>query len=150
MNNLMEIHRDEYRKYLSPTEKLWLNVGWINEKNFYHQSLKKRIRSCIDYAEIVWDISEEKLKSKTRSREVVEARQMIMASLFLDSKDASSPFIAKEFNKNHSTVLYSAKVVNNLCETDKLFRIKYYYMLKNCSIVNEMKRIEDKFGSLIT
>lgn len=68
------------------------------------------------------DITLEKLKAKTRKREVVQARQLSM-------------FFAKEFTNNslkaigghfggrdHSTVIHSCQAVRNLMDTDEEFR----------------------------
>lgn len=70
-----------------------------------------------------FNMSVESLQSKTRKREIVQARQIAMYF----SKDLTKLSLcsigAKIGNKNHATVLHACKTVNNLIDTDKYFRI---------------------------
>ncbi len=65
----------------------------------------------------------ELLKSKTRKREVVEARQLAM---YLSKKMISNKSlmaIGEAFGgRDHATVIYSCRTVENLLDTDILFR----------------------------
>ncbi len=62
------------------------------------------------------------IKSKARSREIVVARQIAMY-LAREFTDASLSRIGAEIGgRDHSTVLYAHKTVQNLMETDKNFR----------------------------
>ncbi len=64
------------------------------------------------------------LNSKTRKREIVQLRQIChyFANEYLDKNKYPSGKIGKEIgNKDHATVLYSIKIINNLIETDKYF-----------------------------
>lgn len=64
------------------------------------------------------------LNTKSRKREVVQARQIAM---FLAKKhtDTSSSKIGKFIGgKDHSTVVYSCKIVREQCEVDKTFKAK--------------------------
>lgn len=61
------------------------------------------------------------LNSKTRKREIVQLRQIChyFANEYLKYPSGR---IGKEIgNKDHATVLYSIKTINNLIETDKYF-----------------------------
>jgi chromosomal replication initiator protein len=62
------------------------------------------------------------LQSKTRKREIVQARQIAM--YFCKSlTNASLASIGSQIgNKDHATVLYACKTVNNLIEMDKNFK----------------------------
>jgi chromosomal replication initiator protein len=63
------------------------------------------------------------INSKTRKREVVQARQLAM---FFSKKHTKSSLahIGKQCgNKDHATVLHAVKTINNLAETDKKFRV---------------------------
>lgn len=64
----------------------------------------------------------ENLQSKTRKREIVQARQIAM--YFCKSlTNASLASIGSQIgNKDHATVLYACKTVNNLIEMDKSFK----------------------------
>src|SRR5690606_33390830 len=64
----------------------------------------------------------ERLHSQTRKREVVTARQ---AAMYLCKKLAKEPLkaIGEAFGgRDHSTVIYACRSVNNLMETDPKFR----------------------------
>jgi len=81
----------------------------------------------IDYIQKVvcdyFDISLDALNSKTRKREIVQARQL---SMFFSKKltKASLASIGLHCgNKDHATVLHACRTVNNLLETDKQFKV---------------------------
>ncbi|HNZ44219.1 MAG TPA: helix-turn-helix domain-containing protein, partial [Bacteroidales bacterium] len=63
------------------------------------------------------------LNSKTRKREIVQARQL---SMFFAKKltKASLASIGMHCGKkDHATVLHACRTVNNLIETDKQFKL---------------------------
>jgi len=69
-----------------------------------------------------FDVPLEKLNSKTRKRDIVIARQL---SMFLAKNytESSLKTIGHNFGgKDHSTVIYSIKTVQNLMDTDEVFR----------------------------
>lgn len=70
-----------------------------------------------------FDLAIEVLKSKTRKREVVQARQI---SMYL-SKKLTKSSLAKigelSGGKDHATVLHACKQVTNLYDTDKDFKV---------------------------
>lgn len=71
----------------------------------------------------------ERLKAKTRKREIVEARQLAMY-LAKEYTTASLETIGSEIgSKDHATVLHACKVVNNLQQTYSDYRW-VLYMLK--------------------
>lgn len=80
----------------------------------------------IDYIQkIVCDYFElplETLKSKTRKREVVQARQLAMYFSKSLTKSSLSAIGAHCGGKDHATVLHACRTVNNLMETDKKFK----------------------------
>lgn len=84
---------------------------------------------------IIFGVSFESIKSNIRVRHIVEARQVLQ--YFLRKYTRLSLYeIGRITNKNHTTVLHSIKTVNNLKETDKLYREKF----------NEVKeRIEESY-----
>jgi len=62
------------------------------------------------------------INSKTRKREIVQARQLVM---YFAKKHTKSSLATIGFhcgNKDHATVLHACRIVNNLIETDKRFR----------------------------
>ena len=93
----------------------------------------------IDYIQQVicdyFDISIELLVSKTRKREVVQARQLAMF-FSKEMTKASLANIGKLIgNRDHATVLYACRTVNNLNETDRTFR-GYFEDIKKRLIIS--------------
>ncbi len=80
----------------------------------------------IDYIQKVvcdyFDLPIEILKSKTRKREIVQARQISMYFAKNLTKSSLANIGANCGGKDHATVLHAFKTVNNLIETDKRFK----------------------------
>lgn len=73
-------------------------------------------------------IDQETLVSKTRKKEVVQARQIAMY-FAKEYTTASLTTIGWEIGgKDHATVLHSCKTVNNLRDTERQYRGKLYMM----------------------
>ena len=71
-----------------------------------------------DYFDMPIDL----LKSKTRKREIVQARQLAMYFSKQMTKNSLSRIGAQCGNKDHATVLHACRTVSNLTETDKRFK----------------------------
>jgi len=71
-----------------------------------------------DYYRIPIDI----MQSKTRKREIVQARQVSMFFSKNMTKSSLASIGAQIGGKDHATVLHACKTVNNLIDTDKHFR----------------------------
>ena len=80
----------------------------------------------IDYIQKVvcdyFDLPIELLKSKTRKREIVQARQISMYFAKKMTKSSLANIGLHCGGKDHATVLHACRTVNNLSETDKHFR----------------------------
>lgn len=80
----------------------------------------------IDYIQKVvcdyFDLPIELLKSKTRKREVVQARQIAMFFAKQMTKSSLANIGMHCGGKDHATVLHACRTVKNLNETDKNFR----------------------------
>ena len=80
----------------------------------------------IDYIQKVvcdyFDLSIDTLKSKTRKRNIVQARQLAMYFSKQLTKSSLANIGARCGGKDHATVLHACKTVNNLVDTDKDFR----------------------------
>jgi len=63
------------------------------------------------------------LKSKTRKREVVQARQISMFFSKKLTKSSLANIGAHCGGKDHATVLHACRTVSNLSETDKQFKV---------------------------
>jgi chromosomal replication initiator protein len=82
----------------------------------------------IDYIQKVvcsyFNIGVEQLQSKTRKREIVQARQVAMYFSKSLTKSSLATIGTQIGGKDHATVLHACKTVNNLIETDKRFRLQ--------------------------
>lgn len=80
----------------------------------------------IDYIQKVvcdyFNMPVELLKSKTRKREIVQARQIAMFFAKSLTKSSLATIGHNIGGKDHATVLHACKTVNNLIDTDKRFR----------------------------
>ncbi|OQX80440.1 MAG: chromosomal replication initiation protein DnaA [Bacteroidetes bacterium 4484_249] len=80
----------------------------------------------IDYIQKVvcdyFDMPLEAIQSKTRKREIVQARQLAMFFSKKLTKASLATIGLHCGNKDHATVLHACRTVNNLVETDKQFR----------------------------
>lgn len=80
-------------------------------------------------------IAPEVLQSKTRKREVVQARYLAMYFCKQSTK-ASLAFIGNQIGgKDHATVLYACKVVTDLLETDRKFKLQVEELQKRLGSV---------------
>ncbi|MBQ5996693.1 MAG: chromosomal replication initiator protein DnaA [Bacteroidales bacterium] len=82
----------------------------------------------IDYIKRVvcsyYNLSEEQLLAKTRKREIVQARYLSMYFAKMFTKCSLTGIGTQIGKKDHATVLYACKTVNNLMATDKQFRMQ--------------------------
>ncbi len=69
-----------------------------------------------------FEIPLEKLKSKSRKRETVQARQLAMYFSKMHTKASLAVIGNKCGNKDHATVLHACKTIKNLMDTDKRFK----------------------------
>jgi chromosomal replication initiator protein len=92
----------------------------------------------IDYIQKVvcdyFDLPLELLKSKTRKREVVQARQIAMYFSKCMTKSSLATIGLHCGGKDHATVLHACRTVNNLMDTDKRFKIYIDELNKKISI----------------
>ncbi|MEH0007636.1 MAG: chromosomal replication initiator protein DnaA [Flavobacteriales bacterium] len=87
------------------------------------RNVKKEI--SIEYIQQVvcdyFDMPKDLLVSKTRRREVVQARQLAMFFSKKLTKNSLARIGKQIGNRDHATVLHAVKTVTNLSETDKTF-----------------------------
>jgi len=75
-------------------------------------------------------ITKAELQSKTRLREVVDAR--IMYAYIMKSKTLLTLLkIGQQINRDHSTVIHYLRQFKNLQKTDKNFNLTYLKILNN-------------------
>ncbi|MGL5888253.1 MAG: helix-turn-helix domain-containing protein, partial [Bacteroidia bacterium] len=108
-------------------------------KNMIDKFVKNTAREVsIDYIQKVvcdyFDLPIELLKSKTRKREVVQARQIAMFFAKNMTKSSLATIGMHCGGKDHATVLHACRTVNNLMDTDKRFRAYIEELEKKLSI----------------
>ncbi|MCK9254866.1 MAG: chromosomal replication initiator protein DnaA [Bacteroidales bacterium] len=96
-------------------------------KNMIDKLVKSTRREVsIDYIQKVvcnyFSMPVETLASKTRKREIVQARQIAMYFAKTMTKSSLAAIGSAIGNKDHATVLHAFKTVNNLIDTDKKFK----------------------------
>ncbi|MBU1370664.1 MAG: chromosomal replication initiator protein DnaA, partial [Bacteroidetes bacterium] len=64
----------------------------------------------------------DQINTKTRKREIVQARQLAMYFSKKHTKSSLATIGLHCGNKDHATVLHACKTVSNLIETDKRFQ----------------------------
>ena len=98
---------------------------------FWNRVTDKFVKSTnrevtIDYIQKVvcdyFNIPIESIQSRTRKREIVQARQLTMYYAKKLTKSSLAIIGLQCGNKDHATVLHACKTVANLAETDKQFR----------------------------
>ncbi|MFN8231662.1 MAG: chromosomal replication initiator protein DnaA [Bacteroidia bacterium] len=94
----------------------------------------------IDYIQKVvcdyFDLQIDTMKSKTRKREVVQARQIAMFFAKSMTKSSLATIGMHCGGKDHATVLHACRTVNNLMDTDKRFKAYIEELEKKISISN--------------
>ena len=70
-----------------------------------------------------WGIDREQLYTRTRERQVVEARQMAMY-LRVTRERSSYAAAGQPYDRDHATAIHAVRTVRNLMSTDKAFRDK--------------------------
>ena len=101
---------------------LWLRVGALDKPRSFERNAA--IRKCHRGAE-VWGYQWASLISGDRSRDKVEARQIIMKYL------RESQWTYKDIgiflgNRDHATALYGAKQAEHLIKYDRGFRARWH------------------------
>lgn len=108
-------------------------------KQMIDKFVKNTVREVsIDYIQKVvcdyFNLPIELIKSKTRKREVVQARQIAMYFAKSMTKSSLATIGMHCGGKDHATVLHACRTVNNLIETDKRFRAYIDELEKKISI----------------
>ncbi len=100
-------------------------------KNSYHEISIEYIQKVVcEYYNIPINL----IQSKTRKREIVQARQIAMFFSKSLTKSSLATIGSKIGGKDHATVLHACKTVNNLIDTDKRFRLQVGELEKKLKI----------------
>jgi chromosomal replication initiator protein len=93
-------------------------IDKLVKKTTKELSIDSISKTVCDYFGLELDV----LQSKTRKREIVQARQIAMFFSKGLTNSSLSTIGAKIGKKDHATVLHACKAINNLIETDKDFK----------------------------
>lgn len=100
-----------------------LNLAKSMLKNFIKNSSKE---ISMEYIQSLvceyFEVPVEMVKSKTRKREIVQARQISMYLAKLHTKTSLKSIGAFFGGRDHSTVIYACQTVDDLIDTDKKFK----------------------------
>jgi chromosomal replication initiator protein len=115
------------------------SVTLVLAKQMIDKFVKNTTREIsVDYIQKIvcdyFNLPIELLKSNTRNREVVQARQIAMFFAKKHTKLSLASIGAQTGGKDHATVLHACKTVNNLMDTDKRFKIYIEDLEKKISI----------------
>lgn len=123
----------EFCKYLLKNNLIQKSVNHDDITNKFIKLQSEKLHGLNDIAEIVakslfLDVSD--LKKRTRKREVVEARQITMWLMHHYTKLSLAAIAAYFENENgisfdHATVLHACRTVNDLKETNRIFRERF-------------------------
>lgn len=94
-------------------------ISRIVKQNRHELTIEYIQKVVCDY----FNMPPDSLQSKTRKREVVQARQIAMFFCKTLTKSSLATIGANIGNKDHATVLHACKTVHNLIDTDKQFRV---------------------------
>lgn len=85
-----------------------------------YENYKKKVtvENVIDKCAQYFDIKNEDIKGNARSKDIARIRQIAMY-LAKEMTNLSLPVVAKDFNRNHTTILYAWEKVKEQAETNK-------------------------------
>jgi chromosomal replication initiation ATPase DnaA len=93
-------------------------------------------------------VKAEDIKKKTRQRDIVEARQIVM-TLAYESKLLSQHFISKYYGKvDHCPVRNAIKRINGFYDTDKSFKAKIDKLREMLKNKNEITHTWEVFNEV--
>lgn len=74
------------------------------------------------------------LTNKTRKREYVKARQ-ILATILVDNTPLTLTTIGNHiWGSDHSIVIYSHKVIDNIIDTDRRFKYEFFKLIRKMNL----------------
>lgn len=110
------------------------------------ENFLKRVKNIVYDINSVTD-EEMKSKSHVRKRELVLARQVVMATYFCvfenyKRRKVSQREAGEIYHKDHATVIHAVDTVNDLLETDKFFREDYSKVWEICKKINPKSKLK--------
>lgn len=102
-------------------------------KTYQKTRLKELIISVVCHA---YGVTFEQINVRSRKRELVEPRQIIMTML-VTMASYTTLASGEVFGRKHSTVLSSKKSISSLLDTDKKFRMRFIRILREIGVRSE-------------
>ena len=90
-----------------------------------------------------WGIDREQLYTRTRERQVVEARQMAMY-LRVTRERSSYAAAGQPYDRDHATAIHAVRTVRNLMSTDKAFRDKARRVIGTLEEMDRLTKLRRK------
>lgn len=113
ITEIFELAREENR----------VTVFTVKIDNEEIRKTNAKLRSLLlDNCCIQFGVTRQQLFSKSRRREMVEARHVTMYLMRKYKLFGSLKMIGKYFNRDHTTVLHALNNVQSLIDTDKVFK----------------------------
>lgn len=100
------------------------------------------MQEVVSYACKFFKTSENKIRGKSRKRELVIKRHMMQSYLFSIKFPLSQ--IGKYFNRHHTSIMYGRDNIKDLCTTDEKQPEKHRIKSLYDSFINYMKNYEPK------
>lgn len=95
------------------------------EKDDFIQRIKiSNPKGIINAVCEILTLKESDLKGASRKREVVEARYIAIALIFIANPEMKLKEVGETFNRDHSTILYARSTYEKLLASDKSFQNK--------------------------
>jgi len=109
-----------------------------------HEDIPKEVRLMELFREVrrITGLTEDELKERTRKREIVEARQIIMAVYHSLLPNVTETEAARVFKMNHASTIHSRKTVRNLLETSKTYAENWAPIIKWAEKINSKFEIK--------
>ncbi len=93
--------------------------------------IRSSVESIVRAVENEYGVSFAMIKEQTRKRHILEPRQIIMWALKEIRPTMTLSSIAELFGKDHATVIHARKLVDQLIQTDQMYRERIFMILNN-------------------
>lgn len=113
------------------TPEIYVGLS-IQSKNKFR---KGAVNTIIDSVSEILNVTVESIKSQSRKRDIVEARQICIGLVLEHDKLISLSKLGQILGgRDHSTMIYSRQTYNDLYQTNKIFKEKVNSIKKQALI----------------
>lgn len=104
---------------------LFVGLSEANQNRYIRAGIEVNPEQLIDLVSEFFSEKVEDVKSQTRTRALVNVRQVIMFLLSRNFKMPLKKIGGMMGGRDHSTVIYACTTVEDYLETDKLFKVTF-------------------------